>query len=525
MKAEQLRKSILQLAIQGKLVKQDPNDEPASVLLERIRAEKQRLIKEGKIKKDKGDSIIFKGDDNCYYEKIGSEIKNIEDEIDFDLPDGWEWVRICSISKTVTKGTTPRGGNVAYQADGVGFLRAENVAGLDKLDLSNLKYIDLNTHKNALSRSILEVNDILITIAGTLGRTAIVSGSHLPLNANQAVSIVRLVNAHEINLKYIVFALNAPSIAQSLIGQKKITAIPNLTLEIIANCLLPIPPIAEQERIVKEIERFEPLLAEYDKLEQKATKLDNEIYDKLKKSILQYAIQGKLVEQDKNDEPASILLERIRAEKKAQLGKKYVESYIYKGDDNCYYEKIGKNEPVLVEDLPFDIPDTWMWARLGCIGDWGAGATPARGNPEYYDGNIPWIKTGELNNSYVFSSEETITLKALNECSLRYNKKGDVLIAMYGATIGKLAIAGIDLTTNQACCACTPQSGINNLYLFYLLMAEKDRFVKMGAGGAQPNISREKIVTHIVPIPPYSEQLKIVNAIKYILKHIEKDEI
>ena len=197
----------------------------------------------------------------------------------------------------------------------------------------------------------------------------------------------------------------------------------------------------------------------------------------------------------------------------------------YRSEYSCYYEKVGKNEPVLVEDLPFDIPDTWAWARLGCIGDWGAGATPARGNPEYYNGNIPWIKTGELNNSYVFSSEETITLKALNECSLRYNKKGDVLIAMYGATIGKLAIAGIDLTTNQACCACTPYSGINNLYLFYLLMGEKDRFIKMGAGGAQPNISREKIVTHIVPIPPYSEQLKIVNAIKYILKHIEKDEI
>jgi len=308
-------------------------------------------------------------------------------------------------------------------------------------------------------------------------------------------------------------------------GNKIGAAIPHLNKNLFKSLIIGLPPIREQERIVEEIKRFSPVLAEYDKLENQATKLDSEIYDKLKKSILQYAIQGKLVEQDETDEPASVLLERIRAEKKAQLGKKYVESYIYKGDDNCYYEKVGKNEPILVEDLPFDIPDTWMWARLGYIGDWGAGATPARGNPEYYNGNIPWIKTGELNNSYVFSSEETITLKALNECSLRYNKKGDVLIAMYGATIGKLAIAGIDLTTNQACCACTPHSGINNLYLFYLLMAEKDRFVKMGAGGAQPNISREKIVTHIVPIPPYSEQLKIVNAIKYILKHIEKDEI
>lgn len=175
--------------------------------------------------------------------------------------------------------------------------------------------------------------------------------------------------------------------------------------------------------------------------------------------------------------------------------------------------------------MPFDIPDSWCWARLGDIGSWGAGATPARGNPEYYNGTIPWIKTGELNNSYIFSSEETITQKALSECSLRFNKKGDVLIAMYGATIGKLAVAGIDLTTNQACCACTPYNGIDNLYLFYLLMAEKDRFIKMGAGGAQPNISREKIVAHIVPIPPYKEQLAIVESIKYILKCLRKGEI
>lgn len=186
---------------------------------------------------------------------------------------------------------------------------------------------------------------------------------------------------------------------------------------------------------------------------------------------------------------------------------------------------MGKNEPVKLEDLPFDIPDTWAWARLGSIGDWGAGATPPRGNSNYYGGNIPWIKTGELNNGYIFSSEETITQKALNECSLRYNKKGDVLIAMYGATIGKLAIAGVDVTTNQACCACTPYGGINNLYLFYLLMAEKDRFIKMGTGGAQPNISREKIVNYLVPIPPYNEQLKIVIAIKQTIKQIEKDEI
>ncbi len=158
---------------------------------------------------------------------------------------------------------------------------------------------------------------------------------------------------------------------------------------------------------------------------------------------------------------------------------------------------------------------------MGNIGDWGAGATPNRTIAEYYNGNIPWLKTGELNNGIVYDSVEKVTEKALKECSLRYNKKGDVLIAMYGATIGKLAIAGIDLTTNQACCACTPNNNIHNIFLFYYLMSQKDNFIKMGEGGAQPNISREKLINFIIPIPPYKEQLKIINKIDIFLKLIE----
>lgn len=179
----------------------------------------------------------------------------------------------------------------------------------------------------------------------------------------------------------------------------------------------------------------------------------------------------------------------------------------------------------MLENVPFEIPDSWCWARLGNLGDWGAGATPSRANPVYYNGSIPWIKTGELNNGYVYSSEETITEKALQECSLRYNNIGDILIAMYGATIGKLGIAGVKLTTNQACCCCTPFDGLYNLYLFYLLMAEKNRFIKLGAGGAQPNISREKIVNFIVPLPPYNEQQRIVKRLKKVLEYFEKDEV
>ena len=259
----------------------------------------------------------------------------------------------------------------------------------------------------------------------------------------------------------------------------------------------------------------------------------------LKNSILQWAIQGKLVPQDPNDEPASVLLERIRAEKARLVKEKKIkkdknESIIYRGDDNSYYEKFLATGEVkcIDEEIPFEIPRGWEWCRMGCIGDWGAGATPAKSNTSYYGGNILWLRTGELNNGIVNDTEIKITDKALNECSLRLNKAGDVLIAMYGATIGKVAIAGCELTTNQACCACTP-IGIFNYYLFYFLMGSQVDFIKKGEGGAQPNISREKLVAHLMPIPPIQEQHRIVERIKdvlpltdkYVLSQIALDEL
>ena len=236
-----MQKSLLQMAIQGKLVDQRPEEGTGEELYRQIQSEKQRLVKSGKIKK----------------EKPLPEITS--DEIPFDIPESWAWVRLGEMSSLITKGTTPRGGNVSYSDKGVGFLRAENVAGLDVLDKSSLKYIDEKTHLGALRRSILEANDILITIAGTLGRTAIVRYDDLPLNANQAVSMVRLVDAKAVSLKYIVIALNSPVIQRLLTKQRKVTAIPNLTLEIIGDCLIPLPPLAEQKRIVAKLEELLPL--------------------------------------------------------------------------------------------------------------------------------------------------------------------------------------------------------------------------------------------------------------------------
>ena len=190
---------------------------------------------------------------------------------------------------------------------------------------------------------------------------------------------------------------------------------------------------------------------------------------------------------------------------------------------SSYYEKILATGEVkcIDEEIPFEVPKGWEWCRMGSIGDWGAGATPAKGNPDYYGGSILWLRTGELNNGIVYDSEIKVTKKALQECSLRMNRIGDVLIAMYGATIGKVAIVGKELTTNQACCACTP-FGIYNYFLFFFLMGSQIDFIKKGEGGAQPNISREKLVSHLMPIPPLTEQYRIVEKIQYLLPLVEK---
>ncbi len=247
----------------------------------------------------------------------------------------------------------------------------------------------------------------------------------------------------------------------------------------------------------------------------------------LKNSILQMAVQGKLVPQDPNDEPASVLLERIRKEKEqlvkeGKIKKEKNPSYIFRGADNLPYEKVGKNEPVCIADeVPFEIPESWEWVRLGSIGDWGSGATPSRAVPEYYDGDIPWLKTGDLNDGYIKYIPESISKLALEKTSVRLNPTGSILIAMYGATIGKVGILTFPATTNQACCACLPIE-IFNEYLFYFLMSQKVAFVKQGEGGAQPNISKEKIVATLMPLPPLAEQYRIVAKIKELFPLVKK---
>ncbi|MBN2245524.1 MAG: restriction endonuclease subunit S, partial [Candidatus Aminicenantes bacterium] len=235
---------------------------------------------------------------------------------------------------------------------------------------------------------------------------------------------------------------------------------------------------------------------------------------KLRELILELAVRGKLVPQDPNDLPANELLKKITKEKERLLKE----------------GKIKKQKPlpeIGEGEKPFDLPKGWQFARLNDFGDWGAGATPLRNNFIYYNGSIPWFKSGELESDFISESEEHITELALRETSLRYNTIGDVLIAMYGATIGKVSILQVRATTNQAVCACTPFNGIYNLYLLTLLKAYKNRFIEMGAGGAQPNISREKIIATVVPLPPLNEQHRIVAKVDELMAlcdQLEKQE-
>ena len=488
MKAEQLRKSILQLAIQGKLVPQEPDDEPASVLLERIRVEKQKLIKEGKIKKDKNDSVIFKGDDNRYYEKVGSEVKDITDDLPFEIPDSWVFVRLSTVCWL---------GDVAKSVgEKLPYLDAKTLRGKsDKTYLSEGKVVD--------------VGEKVILVDGENSGEVF----DIPFRGYMGSTFKTLETVSHFNFAYLNVVLDY--YRDTFRGNKIGAAIPHLNKNLFKSLLIGIPPLAEQSRIVFEIEKYEPLIAEYDKLEQQATKLDEEIYDKLKKSILQYAIQGKLVPQDPNDEPASVLLERIRAEKKAKLGKKYVDSYIYKGDDNCYYEKVGRNEPVRLEDLPFEIPDSWCWARLKDVAFNHGQKIP----------NIAfsYIDIGSIDNvnQKLSAKENIVEPEKAPSRARKIVERGDVLYATVRPYLHNMCVVEKDFSlepiASTGFAVLAVERGIKNTFLFYYMLSPVfDQYANSSEnskGVAYPAINDEKLYKAPIPIPPQNEQQNICKLI------------
>jgi type I restriction enzyme S subunit len=364
MNGKQLKNSILQWAIQGKLVPQDPNDEPASMLLERIRTEKAKLVKEKKIKKDKNESIIYRGDDNSYYEKFlaTGEVKCIDDEIPFEIPKGWEWERIGNIFET-TSGSTPLSRNPDYYKNG-------NINWVRTTDLNNgiLNRTEIQITAKATidyNLSILPQTSVCIAMyggAGTIGKHCIL---HFNTTINQSVCAIQPNGFCNMDYIHTFIEYQRPFWMDFAAGSRKD---PNINQLIIKHCLLPIPPQEEQLRIVTKLNQLYPYIYQYGNSQNRLNQINKEIWHSLKKSILQEAIQGKLVSQIAEEGTAQELLEQIRQEK-LQLVKEgklkksaLTDSIIFRGDDNKYYERI--NEQIVEVELPFEYPNSWIVLRL-----------------------------------------------------------------------------------------------------------------------------------------------------------------
>ena len=456
---------------------------------------------------------------SSYYEKFlaTGEVKCIDDEIPFEIPQGWEWERWGNISQSIQYG---------YNAPALekGVIRMVRISDIqDNKVLWNTVPFCMIEEKD-IETYLLKINDILFArTGGTVGKSFLVKD--VPMKSIYAGYLIRTRYSSLLCPHYMKAFMESQLYWEQLKNGTIATAQPNCNGKTLAKMLLPIPPINEQKRIVERLHRISPFIERYSKSQDALNLMNMQIREQLKKSVLQEAIQGKLVPQIAEEGTSQELLEQIKLEKQKLIkeGKlkksSLFDSIIYKGDDNKYYEQVNKKCLDITDQIPFEIPENWVWVRMGQIGDWGAGSTPQRGNANYYNGKILWLKTGELNNRIVYDTEEKVTQKAFQDYSLRMNKIGDVLIAMYGATIGKLAIVGKELTTNQACCGCTPYL-IYNWYLFYFLMASRDSFIKKGEGGAQPNISRVKLVGHLIPLPPLKEQYRIVAQIEKLFEQL-----
>ena len=365
MTGQQLKNSILQMAVQGKLVPQDPNDEPASVLLERIRKEKEQLIKEGKIKKDKNPSYIFRGADNLPYEKVGkNEPVCIADEVPFDIPETWEWTRVSSLGSIVR---------------GSGIKRTETIESGKPC----VRYGELyTTYHTSFTQAVSFVpeelfdrckhfsfGDILMTLTGENKPDIAKAVAYLGNDEIAAGGDLAYWTAHGMNPLYLTYLMASPYVVERKVSLATGDIIVHISGDKLGTILIPIPPLSEQQRIVEKILEAEVKLTEYTGKENSLNVLQNTFPDALKKSILQWAVQGKLVPQDPADEPASVLLERIRAEKEQLIKAGKIksdkhESVIFRRD-NSHYEKLDGIERCIDDEIPFEIPQNWAWARFG----------------------------------------------------------------------------------------------------------------------------------------------------------------
>ena len=495
MNGKQLKNSILQWAIQGKLVPQDPNDEPASVLLERIRAEKKRLIKEGKIKKNKNESIIYRGDDNSYYEKFtDGRVVCIDDEIPFEIPQSWEWARLKEIF-SLQAGKNISSSEIKPYVDDV------------------FKYPCFGG--NGLRGYVRRYNNK--GIKPLIGRQGALCGninmSYGHFYATEHAVVVDSFGA-EVSVDWSYYFLTALNLNQHATA----TAQPGLAVSKIIECLIPVPPCSEQFRIVAKIHLLIPCIERFQYAQDKLNTLDEDINYRLKKSILQETIQGHLTLQDSSDEPASALLKRICAEKLTMLEegklkkKDILDSVIYKGEDNKYYEKLGGEVTDISEQLPFDIPSSWAWCRLGFVIILQSGQDLV---PERYftiPNGIPYITgASNLENGAVIVNRWTNTPTSISH-------KGDLLITCKG-TVGTMAYNTIgDIHIARQIMA-IHSDWILIEYIEKYLEYSIPRLEK-AAHSIIPGISRETILSTLIPIPPLGEQSRIIDRFRELNKNL-----
>ena len=504
MTAQQLKNSILQMAVQGKLVPQDPNDEPASVLLERICAEKERLIKEKKIKREKNPSVIFKGADNTPYEKIGDEVRSLADDIPFDIPDSWEWVRFGSIVANYDSKRRP-----------VTKEQRKNEHG----------YYDYYGATGAIDRVddyIFEGEYLMIGEDGgnffTERDNAFIASGRFW--ANNHVHIVQPIVCDIHFLKHFLDSCNLPKM-----GLINGIAVPKLNQEHLNSILVPLPPLSEQAAIVAELSKYAPLLDEYQLAYSEIKLLNDSFPERLKKSILQEAVQGKLVPQDPSHEPAEALLERIRAEKQrlikeGKIKKDKHESVIFRRD-NSHYEKLDGVERCIDDELPFEIPDSWEWVRLGAVFQHNTGKALNASNRA--GEKLTYITTSNLYWD-LFSLDNLKTMpftdSEVDKCTVQ---QGDLLVCE-GGDIGRAAIWGSNEPMRI-------QNHIHRLrayvpvctrFFYHLFYLYKGAGWIGGKGIAIQGLSSNAIHNLLFPLPPLREQERIVNAIDTALGIVQK---
>ena len=491
-----LREKVLDLAVRGKLVPQDPNDEPASVLLKRIHEQKLQMVREGKLKaKDvKDDTIIFKGDDNCYYEKYSDgSVKNIQDEIPFDLPAGWSWSRISSFSIINPRNSLSDELEVSFIPMPLIFEGYKNEHSFEIKKWKNVKNGFTHFAEG-------DIGVAKITPCFENKKSVIFNGLQNGFGAGTTELHIIRVFPKSINTKYVLWNLKTNSfIADGInafsgaVGQKRISK------EFIADYLLPIPPIQQQNKIVNIVDECFLSIAA---IENNSNSLAY-IKSLLKSKILELAIQGKLVPQDENDEPARVLLERIRAERKAKLGEKYVESFIYKGDDNCYYENNDNN----TIETPYDLPENWVFSRLE---------------------EVAWLEDGIRSSGEELPYLDVKTIRGKqNETMLSSGKiieKGMQVILVDGENSGEVFEVPCRGYMGSTFRILKVSSYVEIDYIRLILDYYKNLFKDNKTGSAIPHLNKKIFKSLIIGIPPIEEQKAIVNRVKSVA-YILKDEV